>query len=692
MYAGELRDKPVAGQKFVTERQAGFLGKLGIATLYDALMYFPFRYEDRSRVETIADSLAGDRAVTVIARVTAHQSIYFNNRKHPKIVIEDGVSRALLVGFNRPYLEKSLVIGKTYWVNAHFVYKFNEVQTASFDFEEFHEGEIPKSFGQVLPVYRVTEAFTVKEMRAVMKKILDAVLPKLDDELPGYVRAAQHLEDKRDAMRAIHFPPDEEALAKAKRRLAYEEFLAIQLAVGMKRRNRLETPKHASYPASAKVAQFLSGLPFRPTKAQLRSMDEIFVDMESLRAMHRLLQGDVGSGKTTVALAAMVRAAENGFQAALMAPTEVLAAQHYRTFSPFAERLRIPFALLTGSTPKPERMNILEGLADGSIQAIVGTHALLTDDVAFLKLGLCVFDEQHKFGVEQRIALSKKGDNPDILVMTATPIPRTLTLTLYGDLDVSIIDELPAGRIPVVTKWTTREKYPAVLDFVERQAGIGRQIYFIAPLVEEGKTDAENAVKLHAKLTRRFQSLRVGLIHGRMTPAQKDEAMESFRKGETHVLVSTTVIEVGVDVRNASMMVIEDADRFGLSQLHQLRGRVGRGEHKSWCVLVTDDDGSGDPDSGMKSRMEALVRTSDGFEIAEEDLRQRGPGEILGVRQSGLPELKVADAMRDEKLLLETRRAAAEILRDDRTLSKEENRPLFDGVIRFLPKDYLHSG
>lgn len=689
MYLNEFGKVPVRGNRLFTKRQSFLLGKLELNSIADVLNYFPFRYDDRSKFEPIEKSIVESRPVTTKVRVLEQGSIYFNGRRHPKVLVQDEKVRAYLVGFNRSYLKTALKVGKEYWLHAQFVYKYNEVQASSFDFEAYEPGVAPKNFGMILPVYELTEGLYLKELRTVIRRAFDFAWKDLDDELPDYVLKSHNLMPKKDALLAVHYPKDDAALRKAKLRIAYEEFLSIQLAVLMKRRNIRSADKPQRYASEEKSGKFTAGLPFELTGSQKKALSEIMADLSSPKAAHRLLQGDVGCGKTVVAAAAMVHVCGNGFQAALMAPTEVLAVQHYQTLSSLAKDTGLKIVLLTGSTPPSEKEAVLDGLKNGGADIVVGTHALIQDEVAFKNLSFIVFDEQHKFGVEQRIRLAKKAAKPDILVMTATPIPRTLTLTLYGDLDVSVIDEMPANRKPVATKWITNKDRAGMLGFVEKELEKGRQAYFVYPLIEESeKLDTANAVKMFEALKKHYSKRKLGLLHGRMKTDEKFAVVEKFRQGKIDVLVSTTVIEVGIDVKNASVMVIEGADRFGLSQLHQLRGRVGRGEYASYCVLVAPDNLTDE----VKKRMEIMASTADGFKIAEEDLRMRGPGEMLGVRQSGLPELKIADYLRDEKLFLVAKQDASNILADDPDLSKDKNRSLKEGIIRFLPSDYLYSG
>ncbi len=693
MYFSELKNYSLenSGESSfkLTKRQLFLLKKMDIDTLFDLINYFPFRYEDRSKIESIQDGILHNKPVTIIARVIEHGFIYYNGRRHPKIIIEDNAMRASLIGFNREYLKTALQIGGKYWISAQFVYKYNEIQASSFDFEEFKEEEISKNFGIILPIYVKSENFYLKELRNIIKKALDFTMENLDDEIPYYVLKNHNLISKKKAIQNIHFPADDIALKKAKLRLAYEEFLSIQLAVMMKKHNMKSIEKTENYSRKEQVYDFINSLPYKLTGAQSRVLEEIFSDMNSGKAMHRLLQGDVGCGKTTVALAAMIYAAENGFQSALMVPTEVLAIQHYETIRKSVEPLGIKSVILSGRSSTSEKEELYKDIREGKVKLIIGTHALIQEPVQFMNLRFIVFDEQHKFGVEQRISLAKKGNNPDILVMTATPIPRTLTLTLYGDLDLSVIDEMPSDRKRILTKWIQKKNYHSMLRFVENELKKGRQAYFVYPLIEESEfIEAENAVRMAEILKSHFPENKIGLLHGKLLPLEKYQTMDDFRNKKIDILVSTTVIEVGIDVKNATVMTVEGAERFGLSQLHQLRGRVGRGEFQSYCVLITGNDYSEE----TKIRMQAMVKYSDGFKIAEEDLKLRGPGEILGLKQSGIPELKIADYMRDERLLLVAKQDAENILKDDPKLDKEINRPLNEGIIKFLPSDYLYSG
>ncbi len=688
MYYNELKNIDLKSTYLFTERQLAILRKIGLNSVYDILDYFPFRYEDRSTVESIEISILKKKPVCTIVKVVDHQSIFFNNKKHPKIVIEDSKIRAYLIGFNREFLFKTMKIGKKYWIYGEFNIRFDEVQTSSFDFEEYIEDKPPKNFGKIFPIYSVTEGITVKEMRSIIQKVLNKYLNEIEDELPTYMIKGHNLLSKKEAIKNVHFPENLKLLNRAKFRIGFEELFSIQLVVMLKKKNISSYAKKFHYEKEDLMHKVISSLPFKLTDGQREALSEIMSDMKNLKPMHRLLQGDVGSGKTIIAFLIMILAFENGYQAAMLVPTEVLAFQHYNNLSKIASNFGIKMAVLTRSSSDKE--NILSGLKNGEINLVIGTHALLQDEVEFKNLSLIIFDEQHRFGVEQRIIMSKKSENPDILVMTATPIPRTLSLTLYGDLDISIISELPKGRKPIITRWFKKDKdYDRLIKFVTSELDKGRQAYFIYPLIEESESlSTENAIKNYNKLKKIFSSFNVGLLHGRLSPEEKVRVMNEFKENKINILVSTTVIEVGIDVKNATIIVIEGAERFGLSQLHQLRGRVGRGEEQSYCALVT----TGEETEETRKRMEVICNYNDGFKIAEEDLKLRGPGEILGIKQSGMPELKMIEMVNNEKLLFVARKDAENIIEYDPELNLEKHKCLKEGILKYLPVDYLYSG
>jgi len=687
---------PVTKLKGIGEKVAETLWKLELRTLGDLVGHFPRRYEDRTRFVRIADLKDGE-AATILGKVTAVENRPTKNRLViTKVSLDDG-SRvvASLVWFNQWRMKASFekLIGKQIVAYGQVKRSRFAPELAAPEWEAIDEdGPIDSlSLGRIVPVYALTEGLHQNRVRRFVHDAVVACAEEFLDALPERLRRARGLLGISESLKNIHFPESDTALAAARRRLAYEELLLLQLLVADRKRQAAQDPGIAFADVLSPVAELKAVLPFTLTGAQDRVIAELGQDMASPLPMNRLVQGDVGAGKTAVAMAAMTIAARNGYQSALMAPTEILAEQHLKGIRTRLEELGLRVDLLTGSRPAREKAAVKERLLSGETQVVVGTHALIQEGVHFRKLGLAVIDEQHRFGVLQRAALSDKGVRPDILVMTATPIPRTLTLTVYGDLDVSILDELPPGRKPIRTHWKARDEQEKVYAGVRQMIAQGRQAYVVCPLVEESeKLEARAATHLAEHLqTHVFPDLSVGLLHGQLKSEEKDTVMAAFRKGEHQVLVATTVIEVGVDVPNAAVIVIEDADRFGLAQLHQLRGRVGRGEHASFCVLLAD------PATPVgKARMEIMCATNDGFRIAEEDLILRGPGEFFGTRQSGLPSLKVADVLQDTELLAEARTDAFRLLELDPALTRPEHtllREAFDKRRAFLDETLVSA-
>ena len=654
--------------KGIGEARARSMGKLGIHDLAGLVSYFPRAYEDRTRISPI-DQLTDGESVCVRAMVaeTPTLSRIRGGQEIVKVRAVDETGALHITFFHSSYVRLTLKRGQFY-----IFYGRVSVQgrLRSMVNPIFEAGYEPSRFtGRIVPIYRLTAGLSQRTVMQCVRSALDFCADSLPDYLPTGVALDNGLATARYAYENIHFPKDAGALAIARRRLVFEELFVLVCALGMIRGGR---QKAAGTPlARAELSDFTASLPFTPTGAQLRAINEAAEDMCSGRAMNRLVQGDVGSGKTLVAAACVWYAAQSGAQSAFMAPTEILAEQHFATLSGFLEPFGIRVAKLTGSMRAKERREVLAGLASGETGLCVGTHALLSEDVEFKHLALVVTDEQHRFGVEQRAALVGKGTRPHLLVMSATPIPRTLALIIYGDLDVSVIDELPPGRQKVGT-FAVDESYRARLNgFIEKLAHEGRQIFVVCPRIEENEEGADGikSAEEHAEALRAaLPDLKIACIHGKMKAKEKDEIMSAFARGETDVLVSTTVIEVGVDVPNAALMVIENADRFGLSQLHQLRGRVGRGQHKSWCILVSDAKGE-----EARARLSAMVHISDGFKIAEEDLRMRGPGDFFGSRQHGLPELHIADLGADMDVLRRAKDAAERLLQADPGLRKIEN-------------------
>ena len=657
--------------KGIGEARARAFVRLGVHDLAGLVSFFPRAYEDRTRLVRIAELADGD-LVCVEAVVGTEPQLSRIRRGLDllrfRAVDETGAMQ--LTFFNQAYLKDQFRKGESYvfygraQVKGRFVSMTNPVFDRLADF-----GRVT---GRIVPVYRLTSGLSQNTVRSAVRQALDLSQGRLPDGLPDCVADEYKLCTARYAYENVHFPADMQALSLARRRLVFEELFVLACALGLLRGGREGAQGRVL--RGAGLGTFTGSLPFSPTGAQLRAMREAIGDMSSGKLMNRLVQGDVGSGKTLVAAACIWYAAQSGAQSAFMAPTEILAEQHYATLTGFLEPFGIRVAKLTGSMRAAEKRAVLSGLASGEYALCVGTHALLSGGVEFRDLALVVTDEQHRFGVQQRAALAEKGLRPHILVMSATPIPRTLALMIYGELDVSLIDELPPGRQKVDT-FAVDESYRARLGgFIEKLVSEGRQVFVVCPRIEEGEEagDGLKSAEEHAEeLRQQLPGLRIACIHGKLKAREKDEIMSRFAAGETDVLVSTTVIEVGVDVPNAALMVVENAERFGLSQLHQLRGRVGRGKHKSWCILVSDAKGE-----EARARLHAMTHISDGFKIAEEDLRLRGPGDFFGSRQHGLPELHIADLGADMNVLKAAQDAAKRLLDSDPRLERPENKRL----------------
>ncbi|MCS7273604.1 MAG: ATP-dependent DNA helicase RecG [Fimbriimonadales bacterium] len=669
----------------VGPKLAQVLSKLNIHTLGDLLYHLPRRYEDRRHFRKIAHVRPGE-AVTVAGKLITVDNIKVrNNMTLTKAYIDDGSGVLELVWYNQPYLRETLYYLRDRLIVAYGVIKDNPfgLQMETPEWEDLPDGADPDSLlsvNRIVPIYPLTEGIRQKRMRQILWNAVQYAhcAPEL---IPASIRQRLGLPPIQQALQQIHFPDELDQIEPARRRLVFEEFFLLQLGVGLQRyQNQHEHGIAMRIDTERLNAMLHRIVPFELTNAQKRVIGEIWRDMARPYPMNRLLQGDVGSGKTIVAAAAILAAVDNQYQAAIMAPTEILAEQHYITLHRLFQPLGITVELLVGRLSSRQRQQARERIATGRGMVAVGTHALIQEGVSFARLGLAIVDEQHRFGVLQRAALRDKGVMPHILVMSATPIPRTLTLTLYGELDVSVIDELPPGRKPVKTHWKLPEERIKVYEGVRKLVQQGRQAYIICPLIDESdKLQVRAAEEMAEHLQKDvFPDLRVGLLHGRMRPAEKEAVMEAFRAGEIDILVSTTVIEVGVDVPNAAVIVIEDADRFGLAQLHQLRGRVGRSIHQSYCVLIADPKSE-----DARRRMEIMVRTNNGFLIAEEDLRIRGPGEIFGTRQSGAPSFRVADVIKDLRLLEVAREEAFRLLEQDPDLSRPEHAALREAVNRF---------
>ncbi|MCS6880482.1 MAG: ATP-dependent DNA helicase RecG [Oscillochloridaceae bacterium] len=714
---------PLEALPGVSQRDVRAFRRLGLRTVEDMLYHFPHRYDDYSARKTIANLSIG-ATETIVGEVTDVRLIG-GARSRVEALVSDASGSVRAVFFNQPWLTRQLTIGRMIVLSGK-VSTYNGMrQFASPKWEPYTPDGNTIHTGRLVPVHRLTRGLIDRNARRIIKQVVDAVTPTVPDHLPEAVRERADLLPLGEALAQIHYPDNQERLDQARRRLAFDEFLFIQIGV-LQRRMLWQSEMGYAMRFLPEVQQeLLAALPFSLTGAQQRALGEIFADMARPVPMARLLQGDVGSGKTVVAAAALAQAIGNGFQGAMMAPTEILAEQHYKGLKKLLGRVPVPretrvaaegedwkerldpaeaarlaeikailgmtdaddmggkgirVALLTGSLGARERRRVLDGIAEGEIDLVVGTHALLTEHVRFRSLGLVVVDEQHRFGVEQRQRLRDKGFNPHMLVMTATPIPRTLTLTIYGDLDVSVLDELPPGRQAIRTRWIKKTEREKAYRHIRREIARGRQAFVICPLVEESEeVDLPSAEEVYATLQNDvFPDLRVALLHGRMLPREKDEVMRAFRDHQYDILVSTAVIEVGIDIPNASTIVIEGAERFGLAQLHQFRGRVGRGAHQSYCILISDKDDN----DVTRQRLEAMEQTADGFKLAEIDLQLRGPGEFFGTRQSGTPDLKVA-RLADTRLLHTARVEAEHILASDPHLARDEHALLRQKVERF---------
>ena len=690
MYSTDTRERqtgaaaglqaPLQFVKGIGPRRAELLERKGLATVQDALFFVPIRHEDRTRLTPFRELRAGD-VRTCSGVIVGVSPPPLRSRAPFTAMLRDESGFAVAAFFGaRGHLARMFARGRRLVLHGKVRPHRGQLTIQVQDWELVEAADDERLHtGRLVPIYSTTDGLPQRALRALMRSLVDTHASDVDEVLPDPVRARRQLPALAVALRGAHFPETESELAAAHRRLVFDDFLFLQLGLAILRARTTRTQGIALRPTGQMVARLRTSLPYALTGAQERVWDEIRTDMAAPFPMHRLLQGDVGSGKTVVAALAVLTAVEAGYQAAVMAPTEILAEQHFMTFQQLLAPLGVPVVLLTSSLKAREREARRAALASGEGACAVGTHALVQEGVAFRRLGLAVVDEQHRFGVAQRARLRDKGEHPDLLVMTATPIPRTLALTLYGDLDVSVIDALPPGRRPVTTVARTEAKRKAIYEFLRGQVGEGRQIYVVCPLVEESEAvDLEAATDMARRLQHEvFVDLTVGLLHGRLGFDEKDAIMRRFKAGEIHILVSTTVIEVGIDVPNASVMLIEHADRFGLSQLHQLRGRVGRGPWKSYCILLTAPR----PGEEAQRRVDTMVATNDGFRIAEVDLELRGPGEFFGTRQSGLPEFRVADLLRDASSLEEARREAVAIVSADPELRGPEHRGLREGLL-----------
>ncbi|QYE97503.1 ATP-dependent DNA helicase RecG [Paraclostridium sordellii] len=670
-------NKEIKYVKGIGPKRANKLSKLGIFTLLDLIFYFPRQYEDRNKLKKIFE-LQNEEKATIRAIVSSiDTSDIRKGLTITKVGVRDETGFAKLAFFNQDYISSTLKKGDTILVFGKVKKSIHGIELSSCEVEKMSNN--PKSTCGIMPIYPLTYGLTNKELINIIKTAFTNEQIHIKEYLPRRIIEKYKLCSIDYAVKNIHMPANKESLKIALYRLVFEEFLMLQLGLFLFK-NGVTEKSGINFEKNKDLSKVLNSLPFKLTNAQNRALNEILEDMNCKKVMNRLVQGDVGSGKTVVALLSLANGVLNGYQGALMAPTEILAEQHYislnETLSPFGMKV----GLLVGSLTKKQKENILEKVKNNEVDILIGTHALIEDKVEFNNLGIVITDEQHRFGVRQRNKLSEKGYNPDILVMTATPIPRTLALILYGDLDISIIDELPPGRQPIETIAVYKDRREKAYNkLVRSEVEKGRQVYIVCPLVEESEAiEAKAAVDLVEELKYEyFSDLRLGLLHGKMKPSEKDDIMKKFKNKELNILVSTTVIEVGVNVPNATLMIIENAERFGLAQLHQLRGRVGRGSHKSYCILIYSSKSE-----VCSQRMGIMEETTDGFKISEKDLEIRGPGEFFGTRQHGLPELKVANIFKHMKILKLAQQEARYIISEDPKLNSYENKNLKAEVLK----------
>jgi ATP-dependent DNA helicase RecG len=689
-------DSPVTSVKGIAASSASKLAKLGVQTIRDLLYFFPRRHLDYSQRKTIAELVVGEEQ-TVLATVWEARMARLGPQQGTEVIVGDETGNMRAVWFNQPFLAKNFRTNAQLVLSGRITeFKGNKVFESP-EWELVEDKELIHT-GRLVPVYPLTRGLYPRQVRNIVKRALDNWVWQMADFLPPEMKSRFKLVDLPEAIIQTHYPDNYSLKAEARRRLAFDELFLLQLGVLSKKRDWQESqPGNAFKTIGENINKFLCSLPFTLTSAQQRVLQQIIADLQETRPMSRLLQGEVGSGKTVVAVTALLVAADNGYQGAFMVPTEILAEQHFRNICQLLSKLSerkdeqdnlcryygffshpITFALLTGSLSEKRKAALHEQIEEGKVDIIIGTHALIQKAVEFSRLGLVVIDEQHRFGVLQRLALRQKGFNPHILVMSATPIPRTLALTLYGDLDLSVIDELPPGRKEIKTKWLKPEQRTRAYDFLRREIAAGAQAFIICPLIEESESiEAKAAVAEYERLSQEvFPDLRLGLLHGRMATSEKEKVMKRFRDARLDILVSTPVVEVGIDVPNASVMLIEAADRFGLSQLHQFRGRVGRGEKQSYCLLLAEK-----PSPEGSERLQAIERIQNGFVLAEKDLELRGPGEFFGTRQSGLPDLRMA-RLSDTPLLELARNEAIALFQRDSGLTMPEHRLLAQELSR----------
>ena len=658
--------------KGVGPKRASRLRKLNINTVEDLMYFIPRDYDDRSKFKTLRECMIGEK-VSLEVEIIGKANILRPRRNLSiiKVPVKDSSHNAYLVWFNQEYLKDKFIVGEKIIVNGKKINKVGmEIQIMSPVFEK--SGTMDK-VGRITPIYSLTEGLTNNEIIKIIDYSIKEYIDQIREFLPQEIINKYDLMDIRDAITNVHFPMNSVLLEKSRKRLSFQELLTLQMGLFIIKNRNFTNNKGIRFNKTIEINDFIQKLPFKLTNSQIKVFKEIEADMENDIQMNRLVQGDVGSGKTIIAVLAMFKAISSGYQAVMMAPTEILASQHFESIRKFFSGYNIRTELLVGSLSPKAKEEILLDLKEGRIDILIGTHAVIQENVEFNRLGLAITDEQHRFGVKQRAILSQKGNNPDVIVMTATPIPRTLALILYGDLDVSIIDELPPGRKEIETYAVGPEMIERINNFIRKQILESRQAYIVCPLIEESETLTVNAAEELYKDFKDniFKEFKVGLLHGKMKPKEKDLVMEEFKNHKIDILVSTTVIEVGVNVPNSNIMVIYNAERFGLAQLHQLRGRVGRGEHQSYCILINESN-----NQISRERMRVLQNSTDGFKISEKDLELRGPGEFFGTRQHGLPELKVANLFTDMDILKVAQKEAINIVNQDPNLEQEKYREL----------------
>jgi len=694
--ASQSIDSPITFLRGVSANLAARFDKLGVKTIRDLLYFFPHRHLDYSQTKPISQLAEGNEE-TIVANVWEAREVRLGGRRSTEATVGDDTGNVRVVWFNNPYLVKSLATNSRVVISGRVsLFKGRHVFQSP-EWELIEDRELIHT-GRLVPLYSLTRGLRPRQVRKLMKEVIDQWAWQVDDFLPPELKERCKLIGLPQAINQAHFPDDETLKDSARHRLAFDELFILQLGVLSKKRDWQEGQPGNPIATSKPVLEaFLGSLPFKLTSPQEKSLNEILADLERPQAMSRLLQGEVGSGKTVVALAALLMTATSGYQGAFMAPTEILAEQHFSTIRTLLSATGkqeeeedylvsytgvlprpLTVAMLIGAIPLAKKRQLQQRIQDGEIDIIIGTHALIQQEVEFHKLGLAVIDEQHRFGVEQRSAIRQKGFNPHISVMTATPIPRTLALTLYGDLDLSVIDELPPGRLPVKTKWLKTAQRESAYAFIRKQIAEERQAFIICPLIEESEAiQARAAIAEYERLSQEvFSELKLGLLHGRISAAEKENVMRRFHSGELDILVATPVVEVGIDVPNATVMLVESADRFGLSQLHQFRGRVGRGPEQSYCMLLAEN-----PSEVARERLDIIENIQDGFQLAEEDLKLRGPGEFFGTRQSGLPDLKMAK-ISDVHILELARSEAIRLFEKDKKLKKAEHKPLAKELAR----------